>query len=234
MPRYISAPDIISLLDEINIKACTGHITITFDDLSVKLKQRDTVGNALQEWLCALLASKDIYYRPNIGQTFPDFYFEDGITSGLCEMKSFIGSANFDVANYRSYVNSIAEAPYRLNSDYLIFKYDMNANGDIKIVDYWCKKVWEITGPSENYALKCQRKRGQIVNIRPITWYSDKAAFPAFGSLERMLKALYETQLSVLNNAKEVNTWLQTIVDGYNEHFGTNLTVNGIRAISLH
>ena len=229
MPRFITAPEVIRLLDEANVKQSIGRIEITFNGLPVKLKQRDTVGNALQEWLCAFLSSKDVYYRPNIGQTFPDFYFSEDNDKNLCEMKSFIGSANFDVANYRSYVNSIGEKPYRLNSDYIIFKYDMNDEGDITIVDYWCKKVWEITGPAADYALKCQRKRGQIVNIRPSTWYSERAAYPAFDSLEKLLKALYQTQLSVENNTKVVNEWLQKVLDGYNAYFGTKLTAQDIK-----
>lgn len=233
MLRYITAPEVIALLDEANIKQSVGKIEISFNSIPVKLQQRDTVGNALQEWLYAFLKSRDIYFRPNRGQTFPDLYFSEADDDDLCEMKSFYGSANFDVANYRSYISSIAEKPYRLNSDYIIFKYDMNEDGDITILDYWCKKVWEITGPAENYALKCQRKLGQIVNIRPITWYSDRAAFPAFGSLEKLLKALYQTQLNVVNNTREVNDWLQTVLDGYNAYFGTTLTVQQIRSVEL-
>jgi type II restriction enzyme len=229
MPRYVTAPEVIQLLDEANVKSSIGRIEITFNGLPVKLRQRDTVGNALQEWLCAFLKSKDVYYRPNIGQTFPDFYFSEANDENLCEMKSFISSANFDVANYRSYVNSIAEKPYRLNSDYIIFKYDMNDEGDITILDYWCKKVWEITGPTADYALKCQRKRGQIVNIRPSTWYSDRASYPPFGSLEKLLKALYQTQLSVENSTKVVNEWLQKVLDGYNAYFGTTITAQDIK-----
>ena len=229
MPRFITAPEVIQLLNEANIKQTVGKIEITFNGFAVKLKQRDTVGNSLQEWLYAFLESRDIYFRPNQGQTFPDIYFSEADDEDLCEMKSFYGSANFDVANYRSYINSIAEKPYRLNSDYIIFRYDMNEAGDITILDYWCKKVWEITGPAENYALKCQRKNGQIVNIRPCTWYSENAKFPAFGSLEKLLKALYQTQLSVENNTRVVNEWLQKVLDGYNAYFGTNITVQDIK-----
>lgn len=229
MPRFITAPEVIQLLDEANIKQSVGKIEITFNGFPVKLKQRDTVGNSLQEWLYAFLASRDIYFRPNQGQTFPDIYFSEADDEDLCEMKSFYGSANFDVANYRSYINSIAEKPYRLNSDYIIFRYDMNESGDITILDYWCKKVWEITGPAENYALKCQRKNGQIVNIRPCTWYSENAKFSAFGSLEKLLKALYQTQLSVENNTRVVNEWLQKVLDGYNAYFGTNITAQDIK-----
>ena len=233
MPRYITAPEVIQLLDEANVKDTIGHITITFNGLPVTLKQRDTVGNALQEWLCAFLRSKDVYFRPNIGQTFPDFYFREENDTHLCEMKSFYDSANFDVANYRSYVNSIAEKPYRLNSDYIIFQYDMNDDGDIRIIDYWCKKVWEITGPAGNYSLKCQRKRSQIVNIRPITWYSTNAKYSAFGTLNKLLKALYVTEINLVNNTREVNQWMQTVLSGYNEYFGTNITLQDIRSTEL-
>ena len=118
MPRFITAPEIVTLLDEANIKESVGRIEITFNDLPVKLKQRDTVGNALQEWIYAFLRSKDIYFRPNIGQTFPDLYFSEADDENLCEMKSFYGSANFDVANYRSYISSIAAIAERMAKKY--------------------------------------------------------------------------------------------------------------------
>jgi len=227
----ITAPEIIQLLNDANIRQSTGRIEITFNNFTVRLKQRDTVGNSLQEWLAMFLGSRNIYYRPNIGQTFPDFYLSESNETGLCEMKSFYGSANFDVANYRSYVSSIAERPYLLNSDYLIFKYDMDDEGNIHILDYWCKKVWEITGRAENYALKCQRRRGQIVNIRPITWYSRGARFPAFESLPHLLHALYQTQLSILNNTREANEWLQSVISGYNNFFEETLDFQHIRTL---
>lgn len=234
MPKqFISAPEIVNLLDKAKIKESIGKIQISFNGISVTLKQRDTVGNALQEWLCAFLDENNIYFRPNTGQTFPDFYLSAGSESGLCEMKSFFENANFDVANYRSYVSSIAEKPYRLNSDYLIFKYHMDENGIINISDYWCKKVWEITGPAAHYALKCQRKRGQIVNIRPITWYSKNAKFPAFESLPHLLNALYLTQLNILNNTHEVNHWLDTVVDGYNLFYANPLDAAEIKKIRI-
>lgn len=232
MPRFITAQEAIQLLDDANIRNAVGKIEISFDNFSVQLKQRDTVGNALQEWFSAFLTSKDIYYRPNIGQTFPDFYFSEEDTVSLCEMKSFYGSANFDVANYRSYISSIAEKPYRLNSDYIIFKYNMDKeSGEIRIEDYWCKKVWEITGSATDYILKCQRKKGQIYNIRPVQWFSNNTAFPAFGSLERMLNALYKTELSESNNARETNAWLSKVVEGYNEFFGTDISVAQIKSL---
>mgnify|MGYP000066726342 FL=1 len=225
----ITAPEIIQLLDDANIKQSTGRIEITFNDFTVKLKQRDTVGNSLQEWLAMFLGSQNIYYRPNIGQTFPDFYLSESNETGLCGMKSFYDSANFDVANYRSYINSIVEKPYRLNSDYLIFKYNMDDEGNIQIHRLLVQKVWEITGRAENYALKCQRKRGQIVNIRPIAWYSQRTKFPAFESLPHLLQALYQTQLTILNNTREANDWLQSVISGYNDFFGETLTIQQIK-----
>ena len=62
-------------------------------------------------------------------------------TSNLCEMKTFYKAPNFDVANYYGYVDSLIEKPYRIDSDYLIFKYTNDSQGNIKISDIWCKKV---------------------------------------------------------------------------------------------
>lgn len=223
--NYITAPELRELLIRENILNSVGKITMSLNDISVQITQNDIIGNALQEWLCEFLRQRDIYFRPNQGQTFPDFYFSEDDRTNLCEMKSFFSTRQpaFDVANFYGYVDSIREKPYRLNSDYLIFAYYSDAEGNISIKDIWCKKVWEITGPANDYDLKCQRKKGQIVNIRPCNWRTETGLQP-FGSLEKMLAALYKTHLSTTNQVRVSKAWLDEVLNGYNEFFNTNIT----------
>ncbi len=222
--EYINASQLKSLLESENIYQSAGKITMTLNDISVQIKQNDIIGNALQEWVCEFLRSRNIYFRPNQGQTFPDFYFSESDTKDLCEMKTFYSTRQpaFDVANFYGYVDSIKEKPYRLNSDYLIFAYENDEEGNISVRDIWCKKVWEITGPASDYELKCQRKKGQIVNIRPSNWRTQTGLQP-FGSLEKLLAALYKTHLSTTNQTRISKAWLDAVITGYNEFFETDI-----------
>ena len=61
------------------------------------------------------------------------------------------------------------EKPYRLDADYLIFGYAMNADGDITVKKVWMHKIWQIAGTSQRFPLKTQVKRDYH--------YSDNLAF---------------------------------------------------------
>jgi len=224
--RYTDANGIVELLEKSKIYDAVGQITMNLNNTSVVIKQNDTVGTILQEWLCKFLEEKDIYFRPAVGQSFPDFYLGKGDETNLCEMKTFLDhkSPGFDIANFLSYVKSIAEHPYRLDSDYIIFGYDSSDEGELSIKNIWCKKVWEITGPANDYPLKCQRKNGQIVNIRPINWKSKRTRIKPFSCKEEFIAALYKTHLNYHNQTKITNAWLKQITEGYLEHNGENLT----------
>lgn len=165
--KHTTAKEVKKLLEDERIYDSTGSISINLFGSSVRIKQKDIVGNALQEWLGAYLKNHGYYLREAVGQTFPDFYFSENDNENLCEMKSFLHgrSPAFDIAFFSAYIESLRTHPHRLNSDYLIFSYDMDDDGNISIKNIWCKKVWEITGSTEEYTLNCQRKRGQIVNI---------------------------------------------------------------------
>lgn len=223
---FLTAPEIIQLLKDENIYHSVGKITMSLNNTDVVIKQNDIIGNALQEWLGQFLKSRDIYFRPAKGQTFPDFYLSEDDKTGLCEMKTYFSTRNaaFDIANFYGYVDSLAEKPCRLDSDYLIFAYHSDEEGNITIKDMWCKKVWEITGPANDYALKCQRKKGQIVNIRPANWKNDTIKLKPFNSKEKLLSALYQTHLSTTNQTKVSKAWLQKVITGYAQFSGQDLT----------
>jgi hypothetical protein len=224
--RYVTAEEIIQLLEESGIYQAIGNITMNLNNTSVIIKQNDTVGNILQEWLGQFLLERDIYFRPAVGQTFPDFYLSEDDTKNLCEMKTYLGTRSpaFDISNFLGYTKSMAEHPYRLDSDYIIFAYINDDNGNIKIKNMWCKKVWEITGPATEYPLNCQRRNGQIVNIRPVNWMSEKSKLKPFESKEQFLAALYKTHLSYTNQTRVSREWLNKIVSGYKEFKGEDMT----------
>jgi type II restriction enzyme len=205
-------------------------IKFTLKDLTITVETRDTIGNLIQEWLKAwMIHSKiDFSLKPNT-QDFPDFLLdEDDVKKGLLEVKSFDydKSANFDVANFMAYRRSIVEYPYRLDSDYLIFGYGMK-DGAIEIKDVWLKKVWEITGPSGDWPLKCQVKQDDLVNIRPIKWYNNEnTTFKPFNSATEFLEAFQENQYKYGKTRHEKDTalFLDKVRKGYKASTGIDLT----------
>ena len=126
----LTAPELYDkLVNEYKIIGETGRIDFTVKDLSISIKNKDTVGNLLQEWLKAWFVQEQIDFEENTNsQTFPDFLLDkDDHTIGLLEVKSFDfdRGPGFDLANFDSYCNSLLDNAYRLDSDYLILSYQM-------------------------------------------------------------------------------------------------------------
>lgn len=126
-----------------------GQIKFNFGDVDIIVKQKDVVGNIIQEWLQGCFEKRGIDYAPSENtQMPPDFFLDpDDLTNDLLEVKAFNRSASpgFDIADFRMNEEEIIEKPYMLNVDYLIFGYDMSDSGVVTIKDLWLKKVWEIT-----------------------------------------------------------------------------------------
>lgn len=137
------------LVMEDQILTLQGQIRFNLGDVSIIVKQKDVVGNVMQEWLQGWLDSKNIEYAPNENtQMPPDFFLNpDDRTRNLLEVKAFNRnvSPGFDIADFRMYQKEIIDKPYMLDVEYLIFGYDMDENGIVVIRDIWLKKVWEIT-----------------------------------------------------------------------------------------
>ena len=160
-------------------------------------------------------------------QVFPDFYLDKHNKKlGLLEVKSFDWDRGpgFDLANFDSYCNSLLSSAYRLNSDYLIFAYQMNGS-EITIKNVWLKKIWELACPSGTYPLKVQEKKSVIYNIRPSTWYSERTKIKPFNSLEEFLSALNETRYQYPLTRHTNGHWLQNVLKNYEEHTGVKLQV---------
>ena len=71
-------------------------------------------------------------------QKSPDLFFTAGKAIMEIEIKAYRGSPSFDIANYRSYIEQLAEIGgvnrKLYNTIYIIFKYDVNNN---HIIDFY-------------------------------------------------------------------------------------------------
>lgn len=188
------------IYDELNrIKSTlTGGTQFQIAGLIINVEGKDGVGGLIEEWFGKwAYQNKFKVFNPKIthsSQEFPDYFVgRDG--EGMLEIKAFDrnASANFDIANFESYCSSLSTNPERLESDYLIFGYTLEAS-KLTITDIWLKKIWEITTSSVRWPLKTQTKRDVIYNIRPSTWYSTRIAKTSFDSKEEFVTALFETQ----------------------------------------
>lgn len=180
-----------------NISILKGGTLFSIGDIPIKVKGKDGLGGLIEEWF-GEWAAKQGFNTKNLrkcggSQEFPDYYLGDD--NGLLEIKAFdsSASANFDLANFESYCESIASMPSRVDSDYIIFSYKLTG-AILTIEQIWLKKIWEITCPSERWPLKTQTKRDIIYNIRPAAWYSDNTQYKVFGSKEKFIEALFKTQ----------------------------------------
>ena len=219
------------LLNDDHILKLEGQIKFYLGDVNIIVKQKDVVGNIMQEWLQGWLDARGIEYAPSENtQMPPDFFLNpDNRTKGLLEVKAFNrnGTPGFDIADFRMYASEIQEKPYMLDVDYLIFGYDMSDNGVVTIKDVWLKKVWQITRRMENYPINLQVKEGIIHKIRPGVWYSERVTdYAIFDCLEDFISAIEETTFKEPKLRSSVaSTWLAIFQRNYKAWYGEELNV---------
>ena len=218
------------LLTEDKILEMDGQIKFFFGGIDIVVKQRDVVGNIIQEWLKGWLDKNNIEYNINKNsQMPPDFFLNrNDKTKNLLEVKAFNRNANpgFDIADFRMYAEEIIKEPYMLNADYLIFGYDMNNYGIVTVKDLWLKKVWEITRRMEKWALNLQIKQNVVHKIRPGVWYSEnKSRFAVFECLEDFISAIEETVYQNPKTHNEAANWKSKFLSSYEKYFGVKLNI---------
>ncbi len=218
------------LLKEDHILDNEGKITFEFGDVNIIVKQKDVVGNIIQEWMQGWFDKNGIEYAPSENtQMPPDFYLNpDDRTKDLLEVKAFNRSASpgFDIADFRAYQREIIAQPYMLHADYLIFGYDMDENGIVTIKDVWLKKVWEITRRMTNWPLNLQVKKNVVYKIRPGTWYGTGAKdFAIFRSMEDFLSAVEQTVWQNPDTRAFSANWKRQFLDSYQNFYGTRLNI---------
>lgn len=228
----LSAQEIYDrLLNVDHILELEGQIKFFLGDVNIIVRQRDVVGNIMQEWLQGWLDARDIDYALNENtQMPPDFFLNpDDLTKGLLEVKAFNrnGNPGFDIADFKMYASEIQEKPYMLDVDYLIFGYDMSDDGIVTIKDVWLKKVWQITRRMENYPINLQVKEGVIHKIRPGVWYSERPTnYAIFDCLEDFISAIEETAFKEPKLRSTVaSTWLAIFQKNYKTWYGKELNI---------
>lgn len=232
--RHITPEELYNILvEDYKIKTLKGRITFKLGDVDIIVKQRDVVGNIIQEWLEGWLKSNNIYYSPNLNtQMPPDIFLSENKTENLVEVKAFNGEggAGFDIADFKAYAKEIIEKPYMLNVKYIIFAYKMDGNGVVTITNVWLKSVWEISAAMSrkaNWTVKVQYKNKQIHKLRPAAWYSKRQSkTPIFESLEDFLGALEETIYKYSETRELANSgWKDRLIDAYRRHYNVTLHI---------
>lgn len=217
------------LIQEDKILELQGQIKFFLGDVDIIVKQKDVVGNIIQEWLQGWLDKRGIEYAPSENtQMPPDFFLNpDDKTKGLLEVKAFNRSASpgFDIADFRMYEEEIIDKPYMLDVDYLIFGYDMSDEGIVTVRDLWLKKVWQITRRMEDWALNLQIKQGVVHKIRPAVWYSDKGKYSTFQSLEDFISAVEETVYQNPKTHESASSWKRRFLKAYEDYCGVRLSI---------
>lgn len=216
------------LVNEDEILKTTGQILFYLGGVDIIVKQRDVVGNIIQEWLQGWLDKNGIEYAVNENtQMPPDFFLNPGDeTTGLLEVKAFNRNASpgFDIADFRMYEEEIQKKPYMLYVDYLIFGYDMSEDGVVTIKDLWLKKVWEITRSMADWPINLQIKKNVVQKIRPGVWYTDKGRI-MFECVEDFVSAIDQTVWQNPATKRDSGLWLQRFLRYYEQFYNETIRI---------
>ena len=215
-------------LQNIDLKNSIGRIEFSFGEITFNIDDtcKDICGAVIQQWVGKFMDKHEMKWStPKNTQEFPDYFLEDK-TKTYLEVKSFDYNkgAAFDIANFESYTETLKEQPDKINTDYLIFGYTLNKEGELRIRKIWLKKIWEICCSSACYALKVQQKKKMIYNIRPSSWYSSKSKFKSFSSKKEFIIAFYKTLKKYPKTTNNADDWFKYLCQIYwNEKLSENI-----------
>jgi type II restriction enzyme len=229
MSKTITARGVYDkLLREDKILELEGKIQFYLGDVDIIVKQKDVVGNIMQEWLQGWLDKRGYSYRTNTNsQMPPDFFLDKNDKKNLLEVKAFNREATpaFDIADFRMYAQEIVTKPWMLDVDYLIFGYKMSDKGVVTIKDVWLKKVWEITRRMQRWALNLQIKQSVVHKIRPGVWYGRPRQFKMFESMIDFVSAVENTVWQNPETRPQSGEWKARFIEAYRRHYGELLNI---------
>ena len=162
---------VVELIKDSGVLGSKIILKAEINDTKFTLMNKDIMGNVIQSWLEVFLDENSIEWKSKGTQKYPDFILNN---NEYMEVKCFLDGRRpaFDIANFKSFIDSLINDPKRLNSDYLVFSYSFN--DEIKLSSYYCKKIWELTSdmPRGDYSgfLSAQVKKGSIYNLRPVNF----------------------------------------------------------------
>lgn len=215
------------LINVDKIKTIKGQIRFSLADVGIVVKKRDIVGNVLQEWLEGWLTARNVDFIPNPNtQMPPDIFLNtQDMTKDWLEVKAFNreSSPAFDIADFKAFTRELIEKPYHLDTDYIIFGYIMEDNGDVVVKDLWLKKIWEITRPMDTWPITVQYKNGVLQKMRPGAWYKTNKHFRIFENMEDYLAAFEETVYMCSETHAEAAQWRNKFKRSYKNHYGKDI-----------
>lgn len=212
-----SSRKIIDCLERSKIKGAQIIVKARINEVKFNVRNKDIMGGLIQSWLEKFLDSQGIEWDDKGTQAYPDFILEN---NEYLEVKCYFKDAipAFDLANFKSFIDSVLKDPKRLNSDYLIFSYSF---GDqMRIHDYFCKKIWEMTADMRNGGISSQVKRGTIVNLRPYDFVKDpdrcyKSRYDFVKKIQESIK-IYAQQLIDKNcEYRDDEEWFDVLCERY-------------------
>lgn len=219
------------LLNIDKILTIKGQIRFYLGNVDIIVKQKDVVGNIIQEWLEGWLTKAGVTYATNPNpQMPPDIFLNpDDKTKDLLEVKAFNYEATpgFDIADFKSYQQEIVDKPYMLHTKYIIFGYVMSDEGVVTIKKLWLQNVWEICRTSNNWAINVQFKNGIVHKIRPAKWYSNNKAihYTTFESLEDYLAAIEETVYKNPDTRDKAIGWRERMENSYKKFYNKEIHI---------
>lgn len=218
------------LLNDDKILTLQGQIKFSLGNVDIIVKQKDVVGNIMQEWLEGWFKKNDVEYAPSVNtQMPPDFYLNpDDKTKDLLEVKAFNYEATpgFDIASFSAFQKEIIDKPYMLYAQYLIFGYKMSESGEVTIKNVWLKNVWEICRPMEKWALNLQIKEKVVHKIRPAKWYSTaKSNYSCFNNIQDFLSAVEDVVYQNPDTHNASAEWKSNMVASYKKFYGKELII---------
>lgn len=219
------------LVDVDRILTIAGQIRFTLGEVSIIVRQKDVVGNILQEWLEGWLEKNGIEFARNPNtQMPPDLFLNpEDRTTGLLEVKAFNYEATpgFDIADFKAFQKEIIEKPYMLYAQYLIFGDQMADSGEVTVKRLWLKNLWEICRSSKQWPINVQCKNNVVHKIRPSVCYSEKGAkqFPSFSCLEHFLSAIEETVYTNTDTHNTASGWKRRMQKAYSSHYGKSIEI---------
>ena len=212
---------ILPLLNSQGLIGSQGQIRLSLLNIEVQVSTKDVIGSLLQDWFGNWMTVNGIVWTAGPhAQSWPDFILSNG---EHLEFKAFDGLAgpNFDLANFDAFTRSLLENPERLDTEHLIFEYVLNPGGVVIVTNYWSKKIWEMTGPSQENILRLQVKQGVPINIRPKNWRTKNPKVTFFRTRSEFVQALDQALNRFYPNRYQ--EWFNSVQSEYKKKTGNCL-----------
>jgi hypothetical protein len=173
------------LLNEV-CKSLIGEkieVSASFMGITIRIIDVNMVGTILENVLFPTLKAR-LGFREGPNKNAPTDFFGDKTGNFRFELKVFLVSPGFDLANFASYIdqlcaeNGVFDKLFR--TKYIVFEYAME-NQSIVIKNFHYLNIWQFPCFTASRPLSVQVKRGVWHNIRSgtVKGWSDKSKTPA-------------------------------------------------------